>query len=231
VSGGGRLVLLVEDEAAMSRLIRSVLDADGYRVFEVASVREALRQAAARTPDLVLLDLGLPDGDGVEVVRGLRAWTRTPIVVVSARERERDKVVALDAGADDYLTKPFSAGELLARLRVALRHAATTVAGTDPVYESGDLRIDVGRRTARRGDAEVRLTPTEWKVLAVLVRHAGGLVLHRQLLREVWGPGSEDQGHYLRIYVSGLRRKLEREPARPHHLLTEPGIGYRLRLD
>jgi two-component system KDP operon response regulator KdpE len=224
-----RLVLVVEDEPAMARTLRSVLETAGYGVFEVATAREALRQAGSRTPDLVLLDLGLPDLEGIEVVRGLRSWSRTPIVVVSARERESDKVAALDAGADDYLTKPFSAGELLARLRVALRHATATVTGSEPVYEREGLRIDVARRRVRRDGSDVRLTPTEWKVAAVLVRHAGRVVLQRQILREVWGPSAEGQSHYLRIYVAALRRKLEREPARPRHLLTEPGVGYRLR--
>jgi two-component system KDP operon response regulator KdpE len=228
VKGEGRLVLLVEDEPSMARLVRSVLVAEGYGVFEVSTARDALLQATARTPDLVLLDLGLPDRDGLEVVRGLRAWTQTPVVVVSARDREDQKVAALDAGADDYLTKPFAAGELLARMRVALRHAASP-AGAEPVYESEGLRIDVGDRRCRVDGREVRLTPTEWKVVAVLVRHAGGIVLQRALLRDVWGPGSEEQTHYLRIYVSGLRKKLERDPTRPRHLVTEPGIGYRLR--
>jgi two-component system KDP operon response regulator KdpE len=228
VSGPSPLVLVVEDDVAMARLLDTVLTGAGYRVFEVASGREALLQAAGRTPDLVLLDLGLPDGDGVEVVRRLREWTRTPIIVVSARGREQDKVDALDAGADDYLTKPFAAGELLARLRVALRHASTPASGSEPVFEAPDLRIDLARRQAWASGDEVRLTPTEWKLLSVLVRHAGRVVLQSQLLREVWGPGSEEQSHYLRVYMANLRRKLEKDPARPRHLRTEPGVGYRI---
>jgi two-component system KDP operon response regulator KdpE len=231
VSGADRLVLLVEDDPSMSHLLRSVLLAEGYRVFAVTSAREAVRQASTRTPDLVVLDLGLPDADGLEVLRRVREWSRAPIVVVSARDGERDKVAALDAGADDYVTKPFAAEELLARLRVALRHSAATASGSEPVFENGDLRVDAARRQVRVRGAETRLTPTEWKLLAVLVRHAGAVVLQGQLLREVWGPGSESQSHYLRIYVSALRRKLERDPARPRHLLTEPGVGYRLRSD
>jgi two-component system KDP operon response regulator KdpE len=225
------LVLVVEDEMAMSRLLRSVLSAAGYRVFEVATAREALLQAAGRSPDLVLLDLGLPDRDGVEVVKRLREWMRSPIVVVSARDREEEKVEALDAGADDYLTKPFGSAELLARLRVALRHAAAGPEGDEAPFEAGDLKVDVVRRQVWARGAEVRLTPTEWKLLTVLVRHAGRVVLQRQLLREVWGPADEDRAHYLRVYVASLRRKLEAEPANPRHLITEPGVGYRLRED
>jgi two-component system, OmpR family, KDP operon response regulator KdpE len=225
------LVLVVEDEAAMSRLIRSVLTTAGYRVFEVATARDALVQASDRSPDVVLLDLGLPDRDGVEVVRKLREWMRAPILVVSAREREEEKVAALDAGADDYLTKPFGARELLARLRVALRHSATSPDGEPAVYETGDLRVDLSRREVSVAGQDVRLTPTEWKLLTVLVRHAGRVVLQRQLLREVWGPSDENRSHYLRVYVASLRRKLEPLPAQPRHLLTEPGVGYRLRED
>jgi two-component system KDP operon response regulator KdpE len=221
-------VLVVEDEAPMARLLRSVLTRAGYRVFEVGTGRDALLQAAARAPDLVLLDLGLPDKDGVEVVRGLRAWMHAPILVVSARDREDQKVEALDAGADDYLTKPFGVAELLARLRVALRHAARGEDGTEAVHESEGLRVDLGRRQVWVRGQETRLTPTEWKLLSVLVRHAGRVVLGRQLLREVWGPSDENRSHYLRVYVASLRRKLEAEPANPRHLLTEPGVGYRL---
>jgi two-component system, OmpR family, KDP operon response regulator KdpE len=222
-------VLVVEDEPAMTRLLRSVLTAAGYRVFEVGTAKEALLQAAGRSPDLVLLDLGLPDGDGVDVVRRLREWMRAPIVVVSARDREQGKIEALDAGADDYLTKPFGTGELLARTRAALRHAARPPGGAPPVFQVGDLRVDLEKRQVSVADAPVHVTRTEWKLLAVLVRHAGKVVLQRQLLREVWSPAEENQPHYLRVYVASLRRKLEREPAKPRYLLTETGVGYRLR--
>jgi two-component system, OmpR family, KDP operon response regulator KdpE len=225
------LVLVVEDEPAMSRLIASVLTAAGYRVFPVATGAQAVLQASTRTPDAVLLDLGLPDQDGLEVVRRLRAWSKAPIVVVSARGREQDKVEALDAGADDYLTKPFGASELLARLRVALRHAARGADGTSAQYDVDGIHVDVERREVRVRGREVRLTPTEWKLLGVLVRNAGRVVLQGQLLREVWGPVAERQGqsHYLRVYVAALRRKLEEEPAHPRCLITEAGVGYRLR--
>jgi two-component system, OmpR family, KDP operon response regulator KdpE len=229
VTAPAPLVLVVEDEPPMTRLLHTVLLGGGYRVFEVATAREALLQAAGRTPDLVLLDLGLPDGDGVDVVRRLREWMRAPIIVVSARGREQDKIDALDAGADDYLTKPFSAGELLARVRVALRHAASRPESAAVVFEVEGLRIDLPRRQAWAAGEEVRLTPTEWKLLGILVQHAGRVVLQRQLLREVWGPGSEGQSHYLRVYMGSLRRKLEKESAHPRWLITEPGVGYRLR--
>jgi len=230
VTSPAPLVLVVEDEPAMGRLLASVLLQAGYRVFPVDTGRAALLQASARTPDAVLLDLGLPDLDGLEVVRRLRTWMRAPIVVVSARGREQDKVDALDAGADDYVTKPFGAGELLARLRVALRHAARGVASSEGVFEVGELQVDAERRIVRVGGREVRLTPTEWKLLLVLVRSAGRVVQQKDLLREVWGPIVEKQGlsHYLRVYVAELRRKLEADPTRPRLLLTEPAVGYRL---
>ncbi|MFO0934650.1 MAG: response regulator [Planctomycetota bacterium] len=227
------LVLVVEDEPAMTRLLTSILGEGGYRVFAVGTGRDAELQASSRAPDVVLVDLGLPDRDGIDVVRQLRTWMTAPIVVVSARGRERDKVEALDAGADDYLTKPFGAGELLARLRVALRHAARGVAGAPAVLDATDLRVDLERREVRVRGEVVRLTPTEWKLLAVLVRHAGRVVLQATLLREVWGKAAESQGlsHYLRVYVAALRRKLEQDPSRPRYLVTEPGVGYRLRDD
>jgi two-component system KDP operon response regulator KdpE len=208
-----------------------VLTSADYRVFEVATAREAILQASCRNPDLVLLDLGLPDRDGLAVVRKLREWMRAPILVVSAREREQDKIEALDAGADDYLTKPFATGELLARMRVAIRRAATVFDRPSTVFESGDLRVDLERRQCFVRGAETALTPIEWKLLAALIRHRGRVALGTQLLREVWGPGDVERTHYLRIYVASLRRKLEREPAKPQHLITEPGVGYRLRED
>ena len=223
------LVLVIEDEPQMRRLLRTTLRAHGYQVVEAATAREGLAQAAGRNPDLVLLDLGLPDGDGLEVTRTIRRSSRRPIIVISARGQERDKVAALDEGADDYLTKPFGVQELLARLRVALRHAAMP-AGTPPapVFQAGDLRVDSVRRRVFRGSQEVHLTPTEYRLLTALIRHAGRVVTHRQLLHEVWGANYADQTHYLRVYMAQLRHKLEPDAARPRLLTTEPGIGYRL---
>ncbi len=221
------LVLVVDDEAPIRRFLRVALDAQGYRLVEAIDAREALAQAATRAPDLVLLDLGLPDLDGLEVVKRLREWSAVPIIVLSARGREDDKIRALDAGADDYVTKPFATGELLARMRVALRHRAR---GADDasVVECGELRVDLGRRQVTVGGNEVRLTPIEYRLLVALARHPGRVLTHEHLLREVWGPGYTSQHHYLRVYMAQLRQKLEREPSRPRWLLTEPGVGYRL---
>jgi two-component system KDP operon response regulator KdpE len=187
-----------------------------------------LVQAAARSPDLILLDLGLPDQDGLSVTTRLREWTSIPIIVISARGQEDDKVKALDAGADDYVTKPFGVRELLARIRVALRHQAVTAAG-DAQFEAGDLKVDLGRRQVLVGETEVHLTPIEYKLLTTLIKYAGRVVTHRQLLREVWGPNSSEQTQYLRVYMGQLRHKLEQNPSRPQYLLTEPGVGYRIR--
>jgi two-component system, OmpR family, KDP operon response regulator KdpE len=226
------LVLVVEDEPQLMRFLRATLPAHGYRLAEAVTGAQALVEAQTRQPDLVLLDLGLPDLDGIEVTRWLREWTSVPIVVVSARGQERDKVQALDSGADDYLTKPFGTDELLARMRVALRHAARVAGGGgDSVYEAGNLRVDLGARLVYRRGEEVRLTRTEYRLLAALVQHAGKVLTHRQLLREVWGPGASSETHYLRVYMAQLRHKLEDDPARPRHLLTETGVGYRLRVD
>jgi two-component system KDP operon response regulator KdpE len=224
------LLLVVDDEPQVLRFLRASLPHQGYRVIEATTGEEGLREAATRTPDAVLLDLGLPDLDGVEVTRRLREWSAVPVIVLSARGQERDKIEALDAGADDYLTKPFGIGELLARLRVALRHVARG-ASASPVFESGDLRVDLAtRRVFSRGE-EVRLTRTEYKLLALLVQHAGKVLTHRQLLKDVWGPGAVGESHYLRVYMGQLRHKLESDPARPRHLVTEIGVGYRLRED
>jgi two-component system, OmpR family, KDP operon response regulator KdpE len=223
------LVLLIEDEAQMRRFLGATLRAHGYQVVEAASAREGLAQAAGRNPEIVLLDLGLPDLDGLEVTREIRRKARIPIIVISARGQEQDKVAALDLGADDYLTKPFGVPELLARIRVAIRHSALPPGGPpDPQFQSGDLRVDLLRRRVFYNGEETRLTPTEYKLLAALVRHAGRVVTHRQLLQEVWGSNYEEQGHYLRVYMAQLRRKLERDPTRPRLLVTEPGVGYRL---
>jgi two-component system KDP operon response regulator KdpE len=224
------VVLLIEDEPHMRKVLRTALRARDYAVVEAASAREGLMQAAGRNPELILLDLGLPDMDGLEVTRELRRSTSAPIIVISARGQEKDKVAALDLGADDYLTKPFAEGELLARIRVALRHAALPAdAALDQLFEAGDLKVDLLRREVRLGSSEVHLTPTEYKLLAALIRNVGRVVTHGQLLKEVWGANYQDQTHYLRVYMGQLRHKLERDPARPRHLTTEPGVGYRLK--
>jgi two-component system KDP operon response regulator KdpE len=226
------LVLVVEDEPQVMRFLRATLPDHGYRMVEAATGAQALVEASTRGPDLVLLDLGLPDLDGVEVTRRIREWSTVPILVVSARGQERDKVEALDAGADDYLTKPFGTEELLARMRVALRHASRVKGeGGDSVFEAGDLRVDLGARLVFLRGEEVRLTRTEYRLLAVLVQNAGRVVTHRQLLREVWGPGSASETHYLRVYMAQLRHKIEDDPAQPRYLLTETGVGYRLRAE
>jgi two-component system, OmpR family, KDP operon response regulator KdpE len=223
------LVLVVEDEPQMRRFLSTTLRAREYQVVEAGTAREALAQVAGRNPDVILLDLGLPDGDGLEVARQVRRSGPTPIIVISARGREHDKVAALDLGADDYLTKPFGVHELLARIRVALRHASLPPGSAGPVFESGELRVDLERRLVFRQGGEIHLTPTEYRLLAVLVRHAGKVLTHRQLLHEVWGANYDGQTHYLRVYMAQLRNKLERDSARPRFLLTEPGVGYRLR--
>jgi two-component system KDP operon response regulator KdpE len=225
-------VLVIEDEPQMRRFLRSALEGHGYRVVEVGTAREGLAQAAGRNPDVILLDLGLPDADGLDVTRRLREWAATPVIVISARGLETDKVGALDAGADDYLTKPFGVSELLARIRVALRHATRSPEElANPVFTQGDLTVDLARRQVFAAGVEVHLTPTEYKLLTLLVRHAGKVVTQRQALREVWGPNYATQTHYLRVYMAQLRHKLEPEPARPRLLLTEPGVGYRLKVD
>lgn len=226
------MVLLIEDEPQMRRFLRAALENEAYRLVEATTAREGLAQAAGQNPDLILLDLGLPDGDGIDLTRRLREWARMPIVVISARGQERDKVAALDAGADDYLTKPFGVGELLARMRVALRHAARAAGQPDePVFTTGELRVDLEHRRVFAREREVHLTPTEYKLLVVLVRHAGKVLTHRQLLNQVWGANTVTQTPVLRVHMAELRHKLERDPAQPQHLLTEPGVGYRLRVD
>jgi len=226
------LVLLVEDEPQMRRFLRAALEGNGYRLIESTTARDGLGQAAGRNPDVILLDLGLPDADGIDVTRRIREWGTTPIVVISARGKEQDKVAALDAGADDYLTKPFGVGELLARLRVALRHSTRSADGqATPVFSVGDLNVDLAARRVRLGEAEVHLTPTEYKLLATLVRYAGRVVTHRQLLKEVWGPNAIEHTHYLRVYMTHLRHKVEHDATRPRYLVTEPGVGYRLQAE
>jgi two-component system KDP operon response regulator KdpE len=222
------LILVIEDEAQMRRFLRASLTSNGYQVVETDTAESGLAQAAARNPDLVLLDLGLPDQDGLVVTQRLREWAKMPIIVISARGREEDKIQALDGGADDYLTKPFGVGELLARIRVALRNAARGELSSSQLAV-GELKIDLVRRQVLLSDKEVHLTPIEYKLLATLVKHAGRVITHRQLLREVWGPGSSDQTQYLRVYMGQLRHKLEQNPSRPQFLTTEPGVGYRLK--
>jgi two-component system KDP operon response regulator KdpE len=226
------LILLIEDESQMRRFLRITLQSQGYRLVEAETGSDGLLQAAARNPDVVLLDLGLPDIDGLEVTARMREWTATPIIVISAREQEQDKVKALDAGADDYLTKPFSAGELMARIRVALRHVVRQKTGqSEPVFTVQNLRVDLAQRQVFLGDQEVHLTPIEYKLLTVMIRHAGKVITHRQLLLEVWGPAHVEEVQYLRVYMTQLRHKLETDPARPKFFLNEPGVGYRMQYD
>ena len=216
----------------MRRFLRAALENESYRLVEAVTARDGLAQAAGQHPDIILLDLGLPDGDGIDLTRRLREWACMPIVVISARGQERDKVAALDAGADDYLTKPFGIGELLARMRVALRHAARASGEPDePVFTTGDLRVDLEHRRVFVAGREVHLTPTEYKVLLALVRQAGKVLTHRYLLKEVWGANTVTQTPALRVHMTQLRHKLEENPAQPRYLLTEPGVGYRLNVD
>jgi two-component system KDP operon response regulator KdpE len=221
-------VIVIEDERQIRRFLRSALEAEGFRVFEAETARDGLTEAGTRKPDLVILDLGLPDRDGVDVIRDLRGWTKVPILVLSARSDEPDKVQALDAGADDYLVKPFGTAELLARVRVALRHRSSEQ--EEPVFTLGEVKVDFSHRQVWRGAAEVHLTPLEYRLLTVLIRNAGKVLTHRQLLLDVWGPSYVEHNHYLRIYMAQLRQKLEGDPARPRYFLTETGVGYRLSL-
>ncbi len=229
VSSQGSVVIVIEDDPQIRRFLRTTLPNHGYRLYEGAAGAEGLREAETRQPDIIILDLGLPDMDGLEVIRRLREWTPVPIVVLSARGQEHDKVLALDAGADDYVSKPFGIGELLARMRVALRHAARPAERSEeaPVV-IGDLHIDLGHRRVVVAGGEVHLTPIEYRLLAMLAKHTGKVLTQRQLLTEVWGPPYADQAHYLRVYMAQLRRKLEADPTRPKYLLTEAGVGYRL---
>ncbi|MEZ4620550.1 MAG: response regulator [Caldilineaceae bacterium] len=222
----GIQVLVVDDEPQIRRLLKITLEGQHYAVTEAGGGQEGLFLAAKVRPDLIILDLGLPDLDGVEVVRQLREWTQTPILILSVREADQDKVAALDAGADDYLTKPFSTDELLARLRVALRHAQP--APDLPLFTSGDLQVDLTRRLVTVRGEPVKLTPTEYALLRLMIQHSGRVLTHRQILKEVWGPAYVEETHYLRVYFAQLRQKLEENPALPQLLLTEPGVGYRL---
>jgi len=219
-------VLIVEDEHAIRRFLRAALEADGLRVYEAETLQRGLLEAATRKPDLIILDLGLPDGDGIDFIRDLRQWSAIPVIVLSARSEESDKIAALDAGADDYLSKPFGIGELQARLRVALRRHASG-ASPEPVVHFSNVKVDIAARLVHRGDEEIHLTPIEFRLLAVLLNNAGKVLTQRQLLNQVWGPNAVEHSHYLRIYMGHLRQKLEQDPARPRHFLTETGIGYR----
>jgi two-component system KDP operon response regulator KdpE len=223
-------VLIVDDEPQIRRFLRTSLSAYGYRVIEAACGREALTLTATERPELVLLDLGLPDIDGLEVIHRLREWTTVPIIVVSVRGQEREKIDALDNGADDYVTKPFGMGELLARMRAALRHRLQAELD-EPVFHAAGLTVDLVRRAVTVDGREVKLTPKEYDLLRVLVTHAGKVITHQHLLREVWGPGAVQETHYLRVYIGQLRRKLEPDPAQPRYLITESGVGYRLRME
>ncbi len=222
------LILIVEDELPLRRLLRATLVDESCRLVEAETGQQALRLAAQQPPDLVILDLGLPDMDGQEVLVQLREWLAAPILVLSARDQEKQKIDALDHGADDYLTKPFSAGELMARIRVALRHAARTGTQDTPVFTVGELRVDLGARRVTVKGEEIHLTPLEYKLLTTLVRYAGKVLIHRVLLKEVWGPQHAHENHYLRVFMAGLRRKIEEDASQPRYLLTEPGVGYSL---
>ncbi|MDZ4658342.1 MAG: response regulator [Bythopirellula sp.] len=225
------LIAIIEDETPIRRFLRASLSVEGFRVIEATTIEEGLRVVTQQMPALVLLDLGLPDGDGIDLVRQIREWSALPIVVISARGQEDSKIAALDAGADDYLTKPFGVGELLARMRVALRHSARSLAGepADVVVAVGDLKIDLERHVVSKSEQEVKLTKIEFDLLAVLARNLEKVVTHRQLLKEVWGPHAVHEPHYVRVFMANLRKKLENNPSRPELLITEQGVGYRLR--
>jgi two-component system KDP operon response regulator KdpE len=223
----GLRVLVVDDERAIRRYLHAALNAQGYTVFEASSGKDALTMTASERPDIVILDLALPDLDGVKVTRHLREWTSIPIIILSVREQEVDKINALDAGADDYLTKPFNSGELMARIRAAIRH--TLQGASEPIFEIDNLKVDLTRRLVKLNGLDISLTPTEYDLLRILVQNAGKVITHHQLLRQVWGTAYESEAHLLRVNMSNLRRKIEPDPTRPHYIITEPGVGYRLR--
>ena len=224
------VVLLVEDEPQVRRFVRTALETEGWRVFEAETMKRAVIDAAGRKPDLIILDLGLPDGDGIDFISQVRKWSPVPIIILSARTNENDKIRGLDAGADDYLTKPFGLGELLARVRAALRRQRQASAGASGVIEFGDIKVDREARLVSRAGQVVHLTPTEYRLLTVLINNAGRVVTNAQLLREVWGPSHAENSHYVRIYMGHLRQKLEADPAQPRYIVTEPAVGYRLLL-
>jgi two-component system KDP operon response regulator KdpE len=222
------VAVLVEDEVQIRRFVRAALETENWRVFEAETVKQGLIEAGTRKPDVVILDLGLPDGDGLDFIRDLRTWSAVPVVVLSARVDETDKIAALDAGADDYLTKPFGVGELLARVRAVLRRKVGAGPKDGGLFRFGDVEVDQEKRLVRKGTADVHLTPIEYRLLSVMITNLGRVLTHRQILREVWGPSYVDQGHYVRIHMAHLRQKLEDDPAQPKHLVTETAIGYRL---
>jgi len=222
------VALLIEDERQIRRFVRTALETEGFNVIEAETVRQGLLDAGTRRPDIVILDLGLPDGDGVDFIRDFRAWSKVPIVVLSARVEETDKIEALDAGADDYLTKPFGVGELLARVRAARRRGAGPAGAPAESFRFGDVEVDLTARTVRKKDAAVHLTPIEFRMLALLIHNVGRVLTHRQILREVWGPNYVEHEHYVRVHMGHLRQKLEDDPAQPAHLVTETAVGYRL---
>jgi len=221
-----QVALVIDDEPQIRRLLRVTLEANGYRVFDAATGNDGVVQAAQRKPDIVLLDLGLPDLDGLAVLKHIREWSRVPVLILSVRDQEEEKIAALDSGADDYVTKPFNSGELLARLRAALRHGQPQ--GVDAIFRIGNIEVDLAKRVVLKGGAEVKLTPIEYSLLRLLVTHAGKVLTHRQLLTEVWGEKAVGQSHYLRVHIAHLREKLERDPSMPELVLTEPAVGYRL---
>ncbi len=220
-------VLIVEDEKQIRRFVRVAVEEEGCQVAEVDSMAQGLLEAGARQPDLLILDLGLPDGNGIELIRNLRGWSDIPVLILSARSQEHDKIDALDAGADDYLTKPFSVGELRARVRALLRRRSRSPEAASPIIEFGQVIVDLSRRLVTREGADVHLTPIEYRLLTVLVGHPGKVLTQRNLLREIWGPSYVESSHYLRVYVGHLRQKLEDDPTQPKHFLTETGVGYR----
>ena len=219
------VVLVIDDEPQIRRLLRVTLETNGYEVFDAATGQDGITQAAQRRPEIILLDLGLPDLDGVEVLKRIREWSRVPVIILSVRDRENDKIAALDAGADDFVTKPFGGGELLARLRTTLRRSQPQPA--EAIFRTSDLEVDLSTRLVRKNGQEVKLTPTEYSLLRLLIVHAGKVLTHRQLLAEVWGPNAVEQTQYLRVHIAHLREKLEDDPARPQFLITEPAVGYR----
>ena len=228
MTDSGQRILVVDDETPIRRYLRAALSAQGFVVYEAVNGQEAINGVLTNHPDIVILDLGLPDFDGIEVTRRLREWSQTPIIILSVREAENDKIAALDAGADDYLTKPFSTGELMARMRVALRRQANKP--DDPILQVDGLKMDISRRIVTVNENQISLTPNEYEILRLLLQNAGKVLTHRQLLKQVWGTAYESEMHILRVNISNLRHKIEPDPARPHYLLTEPGVGYRIRV-
>jgi two-component system KDP operon response regulator KdpE len=222
------VAILIEDERQIRRFVRTALEAEGWVVHETDTLRQGLTDAGTRKPELIILDLGLPDGDGIEFLQDLRGWSTVPVIVLSARVNEEDKIAALDAGADDYLTKPFGVGELLARVRAASRRRSQAAGGGSSVFEFGDVHVDLSLRIVQKRGKAVHLTPIEYRLLTLLVANAGKVMTHRQILRDVWGPSHAEDGHYVRVYMGHLRQKLEDDPAQPKHIVTETAVGYRL---